>query len=184
MLHLLDESLEAFLRAVVPLPEREVDVAFDRPDEEWAARVSRPTISLYLWSVRRNVSTAYRDVDDVENWDGGEPRDADSFRVDCRYLVTAWASDVRDEHFLLGAALKAILRHTKLPRQYLQGPYRDVARVPFIEVAADDGRNDTDFWSALGGRLKPGLDITVTAVVDVATDEAAPADHAGAKSGR
>ena len=53
MLHLLDESLEAFLRATVPLPRREVDVAFAAPDRDWAARVSRPTVNLYLWDVRR-----------------------------------------------------------------------------------------------------------------------------------
>ena len=55
MLHLLDESLEAFLRAAVPLPKREIDVSFDAPDRDWGARVSRPTINLYLWDVRPNL---------------------------------------------------------------------------------------------------------------------------------
>ena len=55
MFHLLDESLEDFLRTTVPLPAREIDVSFDAPDKDWAAKVSRPTINLYLWDVRRNV---------------------------------------------------------------------------------------------------------------------------------
>jgi hypothetical protein len=168
MLHLLDESLEAFLRAAVPLPAREIDVAFDRPDKEWAARVSRPTINLYLWDVRRNVSTCDFDVDDLGEGSGRAHRRAPLFRVDCRYLVTAWTSDVRDEHALLGATLAVLLRHTELEREYLQGAYRDVVRVPFIEVGADDGRDNSGFWTALGGQLKPGLDVTVTATVDVA----------------
>ena len=40
MLHLLDETLEAFLRDVVPLPARDVDIAFDAPDGEWSASLS------------------------------------------------------------------------------------------------------------------------------------------------
>jgi Pvc16 N-terminal domain len=168
MLHLLDESLEAFLRATVPLPAREIDVAFDAPDKEWAARVSRPTINLYLWDVRRNVSTRFFDAETPGDGNGRTQRRAPLSRVDCRYLVTAWTSDVRDEHSLLGITLTALLRHTELERQYLQGAYRDVVRVPLIEVGADDGRDNPGFWSALGGQLKPGLDLTVTATVDSA----------------
>jgi hypothetical protein len=175
MLHLLDESLEAFLRAAVPLPAREIDVAFDTPDKEWAARVSRPTIDLYLWDVRRNVNSGYLDFGAQGDGNDGAHRRAPLFRVDCRYLVTSWTSDVRDEHALLGATLVALLRHTELERKYLQGVYRDVARVPLIGVGADDGRDTSTFWSALGGRLKPGLDLTVTATVDAALlDPAGP----------
>ncbi len=179
MLHLLDESLEAFLRATVPLPVREIDVAFDAPDKEWAAKVSKPTINLYLWDVRRNVSTCYFGDDDPGEGNGGAGRRGPSARVDCRYLVTAWTSDVRDEHSLLGAALAVLLRHTELGREYLQGAYRDVARVPLIEVGADDGRDNSGFWSALGGQLKPGLDLTVTTTVDGAllTSAGPPADQ-------
>jgi hypothetical protein len=173
MLHLLDDSLEAFLRATVPLPARAIDVAFDTPDKEWAARVSRPTVNLYLWDVRRNVSTRYFDNDTPADGNGRAQRRSPSFRVDCRYLVTAWTSQVRDEHSLLGATLAALLRHTELERQYLQGAYRDAARVPFIKVGTDDGRDDSGLRSALGGQLKPGLDVTITATVDAALLNAA-----------
>jgi hypothetical protein len=61
-----------------------------------------------------------------------------------------------------------LLRHPELSREYLQGAYRDVVPVPTIELAAGDGRDNSDFWSALGGQLKPGLDVTVTATVDAA----------------
>ena len=49
MLHLLDETLEAFLRAEVPLPARQVDVSFAAPDSEWGAAVTKPTVNLFLW---------------------------------------------------------------------------------------------------------------------------------------
>jgi hypothetical protein len=168
MLNLLDESLEEFLRAVVPLPKREIDISFDAPDKDWSARVSRPTINMYLWDVRRNVSERELGLETVHDENGRPHRRTPLPRVDCRYLVTAWTSDTRDEHSLLGATMAALLLHDEIEAEYLQGVYRDVRPVPSIEIAAGDGRENSDFWSALGGQLKPGLDVTVTATVDSA----------------
>src|SRR2546429_143298 len=95
MLHLLDESLEAFLRAAVPLPKREVDVSFAAPDRDWAARVSRPTVNLYLWDVRRNLDQRDGGMETVVGDDGRPQRRPPLPRVDCRYLVTAWTSAVQ-----------------------------------------------------------------------------------------
>jgi Pvc16 N-terminal domain len=168
MLHLLDDSLEAFLRATVPLPRREVDVSFEAPDREWSARVSRPTVNLYLWDVRRNKDQREAGVEVVAGENGRPLRRPPLPRVDCRYLVTAWTADVRDEHSLLGATLAALLVHPEVEAKYLQGPYAGVKPVPTIEVAGSDGQDNSDFWSALGGQLKPGLDLLVTATVDAA----------------
>lgn len=168
MLNLLDESLEEFLRAVVPLPKREIDISFDAPDKDWSARVSRPTINMYLWDVRRNVSERELGLETVHDENGRPHRRPPLPRVDCRYLVTAWTADIRDEHSLLGAVLAALLQHEEITAEHLQGSYRDVVPVPAIEIASGDGRDNSDFWSALGGQLKPGLDVTVTATVDSA----------------
>lgn len=166
MFHLLDDSLEAFLRAAVPLSKREIDVSFEAPDKDWAARISRPTVNLYLWDVKRNLLQRDLGSEVVVNGDGRPQRRAPLHRVDCRYLVTAWTSEMRDEHSLLGATLTAFLLHPQLEEQYLQGSYAKVRPVPSIEVRAGDGAENSDFWSALGGQLKPGLDVTVTATVD------------------
>jgi len=168
MLHLLDESLEAFLRAAVPLPKREVDVAFAAPDRDWAARVSRPTVNLYLWDVRRNLDERAGGMETVIGDDGRPLRRPPLPRVDCRYLVTAWTSEVQDEHSLLGHTLAALLLHTTIEERFLAGAIAKVLPPPTIEVASSDGRDNSDFWSALGGQLKPGLDVVVTATVDAA----------------
>ncbi len=168
MLHLLDESLEAFLRAAVPLPKREVDVAFDAPDRDWAARVSRPTVNLYLWDVRRNFEERDGGLESVAGPDGRPRLRPPLPRVDCRYLVTAWTSEVQDEHSLLGHTLAALLLHSTLEQRYLQGAIAQVVPPPTLEVAGPEGRDNSDFWSALGGQLKPGLDLVVTATVDAA----------------
>jgi hypothetical protein len=169
MLHLLDESLEAFLRATVPLPKREVDVVFAAPDRDWAARVSRPTVNLYLWDVRRNLDERDGGMETVFGDDGRPLRRPPLPRVDCRYLVTAWTSEVQDEHSLLGHTLAALLLHHTIEERFLAGAIAKVLPPPTIEIASSDGRDNSDFWSALGGQLKPGLDVVVTATVDAAT---------------
>jgi hypothetical protein len=166
MLHLLDESLETFLRTTVPLSKREIDVSFDAPDRDWAAHVSRPTVNLYLWDVRRNLDQLDSGEEIVRGEDGRTRRRPPLPRVDCRYLVTAWTSDVRDEHSVIGATLIALLRYREVEVQYLKGPFQSVRPIPTLEVAASDGRDNSDFWSALGGQLKPGLDLLVTATFD------------------
>jgi hypothetical protein len=169
MLHLLDETLEAFLREVVPLPARDVDVAFDAPDGEWSAALSsRPTVDLYLWDVRPNL--AERDYGEViiEEEDGRRYRRDPLPRVDCRYLVTAWTSEVRDEHSLLGDVLSALLLHPVIEVSHLRGAFAEVKPLPTLRLRSGDGSENSDFWSALGGQLKPGLDLVVTVTVDAA----------------
>lgn len=169
MLHLLDETLETFLRTAVPLPQRDVDVAFAAPDSEWAAALSsRPTVNLYLWDVRPNL--AERDYGEVliEGEDGRRFRRDPLPRVDCRYLVTAWTSEVRDEHSLLGGVLSTLLLHQVIAPEHLQGEFAAVRPLPTIRLRSGDGTENSDFWSALGGQLKPGLDLVVTVTVDAA----------------
>jgi len=89
-------------------------------------------------------------------------------RVDCRYLVTAWTTEVRDEHSLLGSVLSALLLNPVIQEEHLKGPFATVRPLPTVLLRSGDGSENSDFWSALGGQLKPGLDITVTATVDAA----------------
>jgi hypothetical protein len=168
MLHLLDESLETFLRAVVPLPQRAVDVVFDAPDGDWAAGVSRPTVNLYLWDVRPNLEERQWGAELIPQPDGTRVRREPLPRVDLRYLVTAWTTEVRDEHSLLGSVLAALLLHPVIQPEHLRGPFATVRPLPTVLLRSGDGSENSDFWSALGGQLKPGLDITVTATVDAA----------------
>jgi hypothetical protein len=168
MLNLLDESVEAFLRARVPLAPREVDVVFDAPDGTWAAAVSRPTVNLYLWDVRLNMAEREFGEDLITHEDGRRFRREPLPRVDCRYLVTAWTTEVGNEHKLLGDVLTTVLLHPVLPTEYLKGAFATVRPLPTMRLRPGDGSDNSDFWSALGGQLKPGLDVVVTITVDAA----------------
>jgi hypothetical protein len=168
MLHLLDESLETFLRAVVPLSTRDVDVVFEAPDGDWAAGISRPTVDLYLWDVRVNLSEREYGEQLLPGENGMRYRRDPLPRVDCRYLVTAWTTEVRDEHALLGRVLTALLLNPVIAVEHLRGPLSVVLPLPTLQLTSGDGSENSDFWSALGGQLKPGLDLMVTATVDAA----------------
>lgn len=152
MLHLLDETLAAFLREVVPLPARDVDIAFEAPDGEWS--VGRSTLNLHLWDVRPHPAT-------VAEADGRRFGRTPPPRVDCRYLVTAWAGAVRDEHALLGEVLTTLLRHPEIGAEHLRGGLASGRPLPELRLRGGDG-------PVPGGLPKPGLDLVVTVTVDAA----------------
>jgi hypothetical protein len=81
------------------------------------------------------------------------------------YFVTAWTQRPEDEHRLLSAVLAAVIKEDRLPVRYLTGSLADVT-VPIemtIALPAPDDRSVADVWTALGGELKPSLDLVITA---------------------
>ena len=164
MLHLLDASLEQYLRGEVPLDER-IDVSYEAPDNEWRARVTRPTINLFVWDIRRNQAESQGGMDLVERGNGKFHRPTPP-RVDFRYLITTWTSQVQDEHSLLGSILVACLRTPLVSVEYLQGGLAETTPVPRIQVARFDGAESSEFWASMGGQLKASLDVIVTCTVD------------------
>ena len=165
MLHLLDASLEAFLRSEAGLRVGDVDVSFDPPDRDWAAALSKPTVNLFLWDVRRNLSQTSSGTEVVERNGAGFRRGALP-RIRLGYLATVWASEARSEHQLLGSVLRALLASNEIPQEFLERGLADLPSLPGIDVGhpLDEGR--ADIWSALGGAFRPGIDVGVTMTVD------------------
>jgi hypothetical protein len=166
LIQFVDEALEALLRLAVPLPEPVADISFAAPDKTWGASVTRPTVNVFLWHIRRNQVLSSTGLG--QRYSDGEHalrRPTDPV-VDLRYLVTAWASDERDEHQLLGSVLRCVLANASLPTGVLSGP---LAEAPFVKLAlaGDEARATGEFWTSLDGRLKPGLQVVVTLPVAV-----------------
>ena len=153
---------------VIRLAADRIDVSFDPPDSDWAARTTKPTVNLFLWDVRLNLEEREAGVETWVDEAGLRHRAVPKPRVDLRYLVTAWTADARDEHQLLGVMLAVLNQHLQFPIEYLHEDYAAVRPLPTLTVGLPDGENNADFWNALGGRLKPGLDLVVTATLDVA----------------
>ncbi|WP_063784419.1 DUF4255 domain-containing protein [Streptomyces sp. SBT349] len=176
MIHEVDETLQGLLTDDV-LPGTGVDVVFEAPTTAWAARRNAPTINLFLYDIREAVAhrqegrIAEHDADGTTVAVHGPPR-----WFTLSYLVTAWTKRSQDEHRLLSVLLAGLLRRTVLPGDRLTGSLAALGlAVPYtIALPPGDGRALADVWSALGGELKPSLDLVVTAPMSTGRVATAP----------
>lgn len=169
MIHDVDESLRALVKRDA-LNGTRVDIAFDAPTKDWAARQNAPSVNLYLYDIREDLQR--REV----AWE--QRRDETGRVIDHRlpprryrlsYLVTAWTQRPEDEHRLLSALLNAFLRHPVIPQELAAGTLSESELPIYMTIALPppEDRSIADVWSALGGELKPSLDLVVTAPMDV-----------------
>ena len=167
MFYEVDEALRALVRAEV-LDGSDVEVVFDAPTKEWSSRRNAPTVNLYLYDIREDLRRRERGL--VNQYDGrvvvGRRQPPRHFKV--TYLITAWTQRPEDEHRLLSALLYCFLRNEALPQELLRGPLAETGLPVEVTVALPppEDRSFADVWSALGGELKPSLDLVVTAPVD------------------
>src|SRR5215211_6196033 len=165
MLDALDETIKAVLRELGGLDADEVDVAFDAPDREWAARVGKPTVNCYLYDIRENLDLRRTEwyVQRQTNGRTGTKRRSPRY-FDLSYVFTAWTADVEDEHRLLWRVLSTMVRCPELPHHLLQGPLANLECPVITEVAQPDGllRDPADVWSALDNRIRPSINVVCT----------------------
>ncbi len=162
VLELIDEGLEAFFRGSVPLSATDVDVSFEAPDKDWSAKLTRPTVNLFLWDIRRSVNS--RSGMRTVEVDGAKMHQPAHPIVELRYLITAWTADHGDERGLLAGMMRALLTHGAIPRDYLPPAYERLD-VPILTMARV-GEDHMDVFKALQGQLKPGINVVVTTQFD------------------
>jgi hypothetical protein len=145
----------------------DLDVVFDAPTKDWASRRNAPTVNLYLYDIREDVRrrpAGYLEERDAESGAIVMRRPAPRF-YKLSYLVTAWTQRPEDEHRLLDNLLRAFLKYDALPAHLVVGPLaepREPVKVT-IGLPPPEDRAFADVWSALGGELKPSLDLVVVA---------------------
>lgn len=187
-------DVDAALRDLLTPGAREhgAEVSFDAPTRDWGARRTTPTLDVYLFDIREDVDRRSvarelvrdRPVPEDENpgEDGpestGQGTGEASGQVTARtvpprffrlsYLLTAWTSGPEDEHRMLADALRTLVVLDTVPATALSGWLTEQPYTVRLEVAqpiAED-RTISELWTALGGELKPSLDVTVTAPLD------------------
>ena len=168
MIHEVDQALRTLIRQEA-IGDTDVEVVFDAPTKDWASRRNAPTIDVYLYDIREDMRR--RERGRVNEYD-------DNHRVVARhlpprhfklsYLVTAWTQRPEDEHRLLSSLLSCFLRHDAIPTDLLGGPFAELGLpVPLtVGLPPPEDRAFADVWSALGGELKPSLDVVVVAPAD------------------
>ena len=176
MIHDVDESLRALIRRDA-LAGTDVEVALDAPTRDWSARRNSPTLDLYLYDIREDLRRRENGVIDVHDAAGrvtARHRPPRYFKLS--YLVTAWTQRPEDEHRLLSAVLACFLSHDCLPRDVLVGRLAGTTLPIAVTIALPppEDRALSDVWSALGGELKPSLDLVVITPFEYGTiDQAA-----------
>jgi Pvc16 N-terminal domain len=163
----VDQLLERLVRRDA-LNGSAVDLVFDAPTKDWVARRSGPAIDLYLYDIREDLQRRVPTWEDIRESDGlVKARRQPPRRFRLAYLVTAWTQRPEDEHRLLSSLLACFLRNAMIKPGELGGSLEEADLPVYIEVGqpASQERSLADIWSALGGELKPSLDVVVTAPI-------------------
>ncbi|MFG2847997.1 DUF4255 domain-containing protein [Kitasatospora sp. NPDC048296] len=165
MIHEVDEALRLLL-AEAGLPERGVEVVFDAPTRDLAARRTAPTVSVFLYGIREETgrrqagAVAEYDEDGVVVAHRAAPR-----WFELAYLVTVWTNRPQDEHRLLAEVLQCLTAVDALPVRVLTGTLAELGLTVGLDIAGRETGlpSVSDVWSALGGELRPSIDLRVLA---------------------
>jgi hypothetical protein len=174
----LERTLTSWLREQLPLPADVGEVSFESPEGTWGASVTRPTVNLFLFDIARAPQQPvavgpYRDAEGVV------VRDLPAQAVSFSYLVSAWGGGLREEHRLLGDAVRAILRTSTLEPGSADG---ELAGSVQLALSDPDRVRGRELWAGLGGKLRPSLILVATAAVTLDRPQrvAPPVQHVGA----
>jgi hypothetical protein len=169
-----DAALAALLRREL-LDASRVQVVFDPPTKEWAAKRNGPAVNLFLYDIREDTR---------RRSSGLVPRFGDDGRVVARqtpprifrlfYLLSVWGQRAEDEHRLLGQLLDTLLVHDLVPPDLLPTAPSPVGLA--VGLPPEDDRSFADVWSALGGELRPSIDVVLSLPIEAGrSKDAGPA---------
>lgn len=167
VIHEVDEALRRLVRDDA-LRGTDVEVAFEAPTKDWAARRNAPTVNVYLYDIREDLRRRQRGL--LNEYENGQvtARRLPPRHIKLSYLMTAWTQRSEDEHRLLSELLIGFLRHESVPVELLTGSLVELGLpVPMtVALPPPEDRAFADVWTALGGELKPSLDVVVSAPID------------------
>lgn len=164
----LDETLRQLLVAELPVKNGEIDIKFDQPRREWSARLTKPTVNLFLYDVRENTTLRQHQWEAVKNGRGAPAsRKRTPFRVDCCYMLTIWAAEPEDEHRLLTRVMLTLFRYPILTKDRLVGSMQNQPFDVAAQLAVSERlTNPAEVWSALDNEIRPTIPYLVTIALD------------------
>jgi hypothetical protein len=175
----VDESLRRLLASELGLVpgcavHHSAQVAFDPPAVAEAIGDGAARVNLYLHDVRENVDLrdeGFRSVRSTSRPGGEVGRKRAPVHLDLQYLLTVYAGDdSRSEHRLLTQVLGVLLRCLAVPPRYLNGSLAGLSgNAVRLQTAQPDALSAADtasLWQAVGGRMRPALQLKVTAPFD------------------
>lgn len=187
MLHDLDKSIAAFLRSELPSDlAGSIAITFETPDEHFPpSSVTGAAVNLFLVEVRENRELRDTEIRMVRQADGSILKEYPPVRVDCIYMVTAWAQAgatraAEDEHRILGEVLRVLLRPSPLPDEALVGSLKGA--MPPVRTRAMPAQplpSSIELWHSLRGRVRASFLYVATVSMEVVSSQLAEAPVRG-----
>jgi hypothetical protein len=175
MINDIDTALADLLKQEMPIKNNEVDLEFFQPKREWAARLNRPTLNLFLYELHENIELRRRDWQQTANSTHQQTKRPMPHRVDLHYMITAWASEPEDEHSVLTRALLVLLRTPEMPAAVLPESLKDQPYPISLRVAEPDAlRNAADIWGVLDNEIRPAITCVITLALNPYTEITGP----------
>jgi hypothetical protein len=170
MLDHLDEALELFLeRELCGIWEKLPKISFATPDGDFISTVQQLTLNLFLYNIQENLeyrNNGWQTAKSIEQSNGDNKarkitRTPFPLRVDCSYLVTAWAKGAtpedqkQQEHELLGEVMRVLMRYRQLPTNLLQGCLEgQELPIRVLGLRPPQLQSIGEFWQAMGASLR------------------------------
>lgn len=175
----LDETIKQLIKAELPIKNGEIDVSFDQPKREWSAKLTKPTLNLFLYDVRENVELRHHGWERVHAGNGNGNSVTQKrmpLRVDCYYMMTSWAAEPEDEHRLLTRAMLALFRYKVFEPEQLVGQLQhQMFPVSTFLARHDRLTNPAEVWSSLDNEMRPSVSYIVTLALDPWAEITGPA---------
>ncbi len=151
-------------------------IVFDRPSEPFSP--GQTTVDLFLHDIRENVELRNNEPTFTRT-NGLVTLRRPPLRVACSYLVTAWpvggANTALQEHRLLSQVLQVLGGLRTIPAAFLRGTLvGQVPPLPLLTAQPDSLRIASEFWTALGNKMRPSVTVTATIALEVFAPETAP----------
>lgn len=162
----LDEALRTLLRRELDRRGFEgVEIAFEAPSREWSAKLTSPTVDLFLYDLRE--ATELAELSSTERRDNGRSVvTPPPLRLKLTYAVTAWTKAVEDEHRLLSQVLAILFSYRPLPDDILAKARDGGSALRAAETLVGRPREGkADFWTSVGGQYKASIDYAVDITV-------------------
>lgn len=170
----LDSTLEELLRRQLPSDViDQVTISFATPvSGSLPSSVALPAINLFLYQIDENRALRSFDTLKERTADGRVINSSLVRRIDCNYLITAWAKDSvphpeQDEHRLLGEVVRVLLRFPDIPQAALRGSMADQVMPMPASIFQINQQTRGDFWRALGDKPKAAFNYLVTLAVEI-----------------
>jgi hypothetical protein len=146
-----------------------VDIAFETPSKEWSAKLSSPTVDLFLYDLREAGDRAEQTPREQRE-NGTATVTPPPLQLELSYTVSAWTRAVEDEHRLLSQVLAILNTYRRLPADLLQGRANGASALQVADTSVGRPREEkADFWTSVGGQYKASIDFVVHITIESGT---------------